>query len=598
MPGTPGPPRSSPSPDPATTSPRRAGTHLAADAPRPGTNRRGRSLRPPMRRPNARSEPKEQTLAPAPPSPAAPTKMAAHRRQPSSRRRLTGAVALLAASALALLLLASRSAPPSYGVIIDAGSTGSRVHVIAYRAAAGLPRLDWSRTASMKATPGLSSFAADPSGAGLSLAPLVEFARRRVPRESWEETEVRLMATAGLRLLDSAVADSVLQSCREVLRGSGFRFQDEWATVISGILKVHLLVIVSLHFNTNGWSSVELGAEEGIYAWVAANYALGTLGGDPNDTTGIIELGGASVQVTFVTGEPLPPEFSHVLKFRAASYNLYSHSFLHLGLNVAYESLHDLLSSPGLSSMATHLISQAKYKDPCTPRGYSRIAGSVKPPVSVLEPKVGYRPLAHAVGNFSKCRSAALTLLQKGKEGCTYHECRLGAAFVPELEGKFLATENFYHTSKFFGLHSKSFLSDLMAAGEKFCHGDWTNIKKKYSSFDEGELLLFCFSSAYIIALLHDTLKMPLDHKRIDVVNQIHGVPVDWALGAFIVQTTMNRTDILHPEVEKASSEDDLRHGERQVHHNQGQSMSLVRWRWEWVDFLQWSTSDRVCRFS
>jgi apyrase len=53
-----------------------------------------------------------------------------------------------------------------------------------------------------------------------------------------------------------------------------------------------------------------------------------------------------------------------------------------------------------------------------------------------------------------------------------------------------------------------------MAAGEKFCHGDWSKIKKKYSSFDDGQLLLFCFSSAYIIALLHDTLKMPLDHKR------------------------------------------------------------------------------------
>ncbi|KAG2578990.1 probable apyrase 5 isoform X2 [Panicum virgatum] len=529
-----------------------------------------------MRRPNARGDHKEQTLAPVP-SPAARIRMGAPRRQPGSRRRIACALALLAASALALLLLlASRSAPPRYGVIIDAGSTGSRVHVIAYRAGPGrgaTPQLDWARTASLKANPGLSSFAADPRGAGLSLAPLVEFARRRVPRERWADTEVRLMATAGLRLLDAAVSESVLESCRDVLRQSGFLFQDKWATVISG-------------------------AEEGIYAWVAANYALGTLGGDPHDTTGIIELGGASVQVTFVTGEPLPPEFSHVLKFGDVSYNLYSHSFLQFGLNVAYESLHDLLSSPGLKSMAAHVITQTKYKDPCTPRGFTSMVGTAKLPVSVLEPKVEYRPFAHAVGNFSECRSAALTLLQKGKEECAYHECRLGAAFVPELEGNFLATENFYHTSKFFGLHSKSFLSDLMVAGEKFCHGDWSKIKKKYSSFNEGELLLFCFSSAYIIALLHDTLKMPLEHKRINVVNQIHGVPVDWALGAFIVQTTMNRTDILHPEVEKASAEDDLRHGERPVHHNQGQPMSFARRRWEWVNLLQRSTSDRECRFS
>jgi len=39
------------------------------------------------------------------------------------------------------------------------------------------------------------------------------------------------------------------------------------------------------------------GSDEGVYAWVVANHALGTLGGDPSETTGIIELGGASAQV-------------------------------------------------------------------------------------------------------------------------------------------------------------------------------------------------------------------------------------------------------------------------------------------------------------
>ncbi|XP_044956992.1 probable apyrase 6 isoform X2 [Hordeum vulgare subsp. vulgare] len=444
-----------------------------------------------MHRNKARVEPRaqalEQTLIPPPP-PAAASKMVAQRQRSSSRssrRHLAGAVVFLATTAFALLFL-PRSSPLSYGIVIDAGSTGSRVHVIAYHAGA-LTQLDWSRTYSLKATPGLSSFAADPGSGGLSIAPLLEFARRHVPRDSWVHTEVRLMATAGLRLLDIATAEAVMESCRELLRGSGFRFQDQWATIISG-------------------------ADEGIYAWVAANYALGTLGGARQDTTGIIELGGASIQVTFATDKPMPQEFSHVLKFGDITYNLYSHSFLHLGQNVAYESLHDLLSTPALESMSTHLIHQATYKDPCTPKGFSRMVGLVKPLASVLESK---NIIAHAVGNFSECRSVVRTLLHKGQEECIYHDCRLGAAFVPDLEGRFLATENFYHTSKFFGLRSKSFLSDLMLAGEQFCHGDWSsNIKRKYRSFNEGELLLFCFSSAYIVALLHDALKVPMDHNR------------------------------------------------------------------------------------
>ena len=190
-----------------------------------------------------------------------------------------------------------------------------------------------------------------------------------------------------------------------------------------------------------------------------------------------------------------------------------------------------------------------------------------------------------------------------------------------------------------------------MVAGEKFCHGDWLKIKKKYSSFNEGELLLFCFSSAYIIALLHDTLKMPLEHKRWSLFVQFYSLFQTWIFTLVMFQDWCCKSNpwcacwlgigcfhcanddepdrvlrlisfiskqlwlfwlgtnfldyncgciysILHPEVEKASAEDDLRHGERPVHHNQGQPMSFARRRWEWVNLLQRSTSDRECRFS
>lgn len=33
-------------------------------------------------------------------------------------------------------------------------------------------------------------------------------------------------------------------------------------------------------------------------------------------------------------------------------------------------------------------------------------------------------------------------------EACSYQHCDIGSTFIPKLQGKFLATENFFHTSK------------------------------------------------------------------------------------------------------------------------------------------------------
>lgn len=43
------------------------------------------------------------------------------------------------------------------------------------------------------------------------------------------------MATAGLQLLESSLQDQILDSCRWVLQGFGFKFRNEWASVISGM---------------------------------------------------------------------------------------------------------------------------------------------------------------------------------------------------------------------------------------------------------------------------------------------------------------------------------------------------------------------------
>lgn len=126
----------------------------------------------------------------------------------------------------------------NFRVVIDGGSTGTRIHVFEYWVKNGVPEFDFGNDGlvSMRVTPGLSAFADDPDKAGESMDVLVDFARKRVPKEYWEKTEIRLMATAGLRLLDDHVQEGILEECRRVLRLSGFKFSDHWASVISGIV--------------------------------------------------------------------------------------------------------------------------------------------------------------------------------------------------------------------------------------------------------------------------------------------------------------------------------------------------------------------------
>ncbi|KAE8716094.1 putative apyrase 5 [Hibiscus syriacus] len=417
-------------------------------------------------------------------------------------------VVSLALLVFSYIFLFSSAESTEFGIIIDGGSTGTRIHVFRY----GVDRsknlvFDFKEGSdSLKVNPGLSAYVEQPEAVLGSLEELLKFGRKKVPKELWGETEIWLMATAGLRLLDVELQEQILEECRKVLRVSGFKFHDEWASVITG-------------------------SDEGVYAWVVANYALGTLGGDPLDTTGIIELGGASAQVTFVSNEFMPSKFLRSIKFGNFTYNLYSHSFLHFGQNVAHESLRELLIKGDFSPAADSLHNEV-YIDPCTPKGYLPQSSNLS--LGFMAEKSKYTSELQAMGNFSECRSVALRLLHKGKEKCYSYCCYLGSVFMPKLQGKFLATENFFYTSKFFKLRQRAFLLDLMMAGQHFCGEDWSKLKKKHQSLDEEELLRYCFSSAYIVALLHDSLGIALDDERISFANQVENIQLDWALGAFI----------------------------------------------------------------
>ena len=68
-----------------------------------------------------------------------------------------------------------------YAVVFDAGSTGSRVHVVHFEQVKDTLELQNDSLQHLK--PGLSSYADDPEAAAQSLQPLLEFAQKIVPKE-------------------------------------------------------------------------------------------------------------------------------------------------------------------------------------------------------------------------------------------------------------------------------------------------------------------------------------------------------------------------------------------------------------------------------
>ena len=109
--------------------------------------------------------------------------------------------------------------------MIDAGSTGSRIHAFKFEVEGEeLTLLD----STFKAIePGLSSFNEDPAQAGLSLVPLLDEAKAFVPAEIAGETTVELRATAGLRMLDPSEVQRILQEVHTVLQSYPFKVLDD-----------------------------------------------------------------------------------------------------------------------------------------------------------------------------------------------------------------------------------------------------------------------------------------------------------------------------------------------------------------------------------
>ncbi|KAJ0083870.1 hypothetical protein Patl1_30141 [Pistacia atlantica] len=115
------------------------------------------------------------------------------------------------------------------------------------------------------------------------------------------------------------------------------------------------LAPVERHIATKG--NRKVGQEKGMYAWIATNYALGTLGGEPQETIGIVELGGTSLQVTFAMRESSLAQSTQMIRFAGVTYDLYTKSLPQFGQEAAWKLLYELQNSTELKSCKSQVYS-------------------------------------------------------------------------------------------------------------------------------------------------------------------------------------------------------------------------------------------------
>jgi len=359
-----------------------------------------------------------------------------------------------------------------YVIIIDAGSTGSRIHVFTLQEA-GLDGYKLVKDDFYPLEPGLSSYGKEPKKAAESLKPLLDFAHEKIPAEKHQHTAVKVKATAGLRILSEEVANSILNEVESyVQKNYKFKVMPNLAQIMDG-------------------------TDEGVFAWISLNYFLGNW--EPvHSNTAALDLGGGSFQLVFQTEskEHLPETAqSNVLKVPVAGMTreVYVKSYLGMGLKEARVKL--LKPTSGKEDTLT---------SPCLPAKYS---GNWE------HGGKEYKVQGSTTSSYDECLSSVKQTFQ--------------GAITPIKE---LLSKDFYAFSY---IYDKAKDGGLVSGveGGSVTVGDFSKIAKEACNAQLVDQRFQCLDTVYINYLFAHAFEMPSDFK-LHVVKKVNGEEISWALGA------------------------------------------------------------------
>lgn len=214
--------------------------------------------------------------------------------------------------------MAAAIAAARYGIIIDAGSSGSRLRMFEIQGdkVAGIMPSSADEQ-DFEIEPGIASYAERPGDAGPSLESLLRAAQRYIHVNDHNQTVLWVKATAGMRIVREELLSVLLDRL------------DAWMAKHCPFKYVN--------------SEVLGGEEEALFAYISMNYLKGTLFDKPEVRVGILDMGGASVQMAhhpkkFVLAE----EYSFYVHGQRRT--VYATSQIKFGLATAMERAFGMLA--------------------------------------------------------------------------------------------------------------------------------------------------------------------------------------------------------------------------------------------------------------
>lgn len=435
------------------------------------------------------------------------------------RNRCSFVVLLALVVAVALRCVeASPISEKKFAVIVDAGSSGSRIFV--YRQDKNkLVRVvgDDGKPWSYKKKPGISTLA----GMLDSVEPYIldllqhlkdELPESKFPRSAWAKTPFMWFATAGMRLLPSQQADQLTYKIRQIAHEDAavpFYFQDRWARTLSG-------------------------EEEGAFAWISLNYRQGFFDEDESSPTpgsptdiGVVETGGASTQMTFLSnGDILSNKFNVIINKKL--YPLYTHSFLGFGLNEITRRIFTnecLCKQKNKNSHCKPCIGPEGYKIGTTVTSACLLKDYAHTETLTVE---GKRYDVSFVGSGDPAQCAVeMDFLFRPDYTCFTRPCSFAGIYQPPFgkDKQFYGVSAILYTVRDLGVLAstrETTWPTLMKATEKFCRSDKSAAKGEHD-------WRLCLAGTFVAK--------ELQHFRF---SRDHAVTIDqfgtWTIGAVLYQ--------------------------------------------------------------